>query len=211
MKTALVAGATGLVGRQLVSMLVESERYERIKCLTRTPVVYKSAKIINLVADLDSLPSQTESLKADDIFCCLGTTMKVAGSEEAFRQVDFDYPLRLAKLCKEQGAKQFLLVSALGADSDSKVFYNQVKGEVEAAISKVDFQSFHIFRPSLLLGPRTEQRAGEKAAKVVMNVFDFLIPKKYKAIESSKVARAMLRSASEDLPGKHMHESHEMQ
>ncbi|MEQ9593430.1 MAG: oxidoreductase [Cyclobacteriaceae bacterium] len=211
MKTALVAGATGLAGRQLVSMLVENERYEVIKCLTRRPVEYESAKIINVVTDLDSLIDQKNDLKADDIFCCLGTTMKVAGSKEAFRKVDFDYALQLAKLCREQGATQFLLVSALGADSDSKVFYNQVKGEVEAAISKVDFQSFHIFRPSLLLGPRSEQRAGEKAAKVVMKFFDFLIPKKYKAIDSNKVAKAMLRNAAQDLPGKHIHESHEMQ
>ena len=211
MKIALVAGATGLVGSQLVSMLVEDKGYQTIKCLTRKPVQYKSDKIINLVTDLDSLADQKDKLRADDIFCCLGTTMKVAGSKAAFRKVDFDYPSRLAELCKGQGARQFLLVSALGADRDSNVFYNQVKGELEDAISKVGFQSFHIFRPSLLLGSRGEKRAGEKVAKVVMKFFDFLIPKKYKAIESSKVAKAMLLSASKDLQGQHIYESHGMQ
>jgi uncharacterized protein YbjT (DUF2867 family) len=169
------------------------------------------AKLQNIVADLDTLTEHHDQLKADDVFCCLGTTIKQAGSQAAFRKVDYDYPLELAKLTKNQGASQFLIITALGSDAKSGIFYNQVKGEVEQAIDAVGFDSYHIFRPSLLLGERTEKRAGEGAATVVYKALGFMIPLKYKAIDSAKVAKAMLHFAKQNSKGKFIHESRELQ
>ncbi|HCR55143.1 MAG TPA: oxidoreductase, partial [Cytophagales bacterium] len=151
------------------------------------------------------------ALKANDVFCCLGTTIKNAKTQEAFRKIDFEYPLHLANISKANGASQFLLISALGADPNSSVFYNKVKGEVEGAIASVGFESYHIFRPSLLLGPRSEKRSGEWAAKVFFKLFGFLIPGKYKAIDSAKVARAMLAMARKNGRGIFVYESKSMQ
>ena len=125
--------------------------------------------------------------------------MAKAGSKENFNQVDFYYPLLVAKTSFAQGARQFLIVSALGADKESSIYYNRVKGQVEEAVSQIGFESLHIFRPSLLLGSRIEKRRGEDAAKFIYKAFGFLIPKKYKAIDSAKVARSMLRFANDEI------------
>lgn len=210
-KTALVAGATGLIGSQLLPLLLSSDRYEHVKVLTRKALQIEHPKLENLIVNFDQLSTVGQLLKADDVFCCLGTTMKKAKSKEAFRKVDYTYPLELAKLSKQQGARQYLLVSALGANKDSSIFYNAVKGEVEVAIDAVGFESLDIFRPSLLLGPRKEHRSGEDAAKWFYKIFGFLIPEKYQAIESVKVARAMLHFAGQDQPGKYIYESKSLQ
>src|SRR3970282_1555332 len=139
MKTALVAGASGLVGSQLVTTLLEDQRYETVKAVSRKPLKRIHARLENVVVDFDSLARNPEILRADDIFCCLGTTMKTAGSKAAFEKVDFYYPLELAKIGKSLGAQQYLLVSALGANPNSSIYYNRVKGKVEAAISEVGY------------------------------------------------------------------------
>ncbi len=208
-RVALLAGTTGLVGSSLLEMLLASDGYTHVVALSRKPLDITHAKLENIVVDFDKLSDYP--LQADDVFCCLGTTMKQAKSKEAFRKVDFDYPLQLAKQTKETGATQYLLVSALGAKSTSAIFYNKVKGEIEETITAVGFTSFHIFRPSLLLGSREEQRSGEDAAKVFYKLFNFLIPKKYKGIEAEKVARAMLVKALDKTPGKFVHESDSLQ
>ena len=133
--------------------------------------------------------------------------MAKAGSREKFHKIDYDYPLELARITYSLGAKQYLLVSALGADKGSSLYYNKVKGEVEEAISAVGFETVHIFRPSLLLGERAEKRSGEDAAKFFYKVFGRLIPKKYQAIDSAEVAAAMLHFAAEHKNGKFLHES----
>lgn len=211
MKTALVAGSTGLIGKQLLQLLLDDPAYAEVKALSRKPMDVEHPKLKNIVVDLNKLNEHFDQLKADDVFCCLGTTIKQAGSKEAFRKVDYDYPLELAKLSKNQGATQYLIVTALGSNKMSGIFYNQVKGQVEEAIDQVGFQSYHIFRPSLLLGERTEKRAGEGAATVVYKALGFLIPLKYKAIESAKVAKAMLHMAKQNSTGKFIHESKELQ
>jgi len=211
MRVALLAGGTGLVGSQLLKLLIEDKSYAKIKCLTRSKLSIEDEKIEIIQTDGSNLKDLTGSLQADDVYCCLGTTIKKARTNEAFRKIDFDYPLRLANLSKAAGASQFLLVSSLGADAGSAVFYNKTKGEVEAAIAAVGFDAFHIFRPSLLLGPRSEERSGEDAAKIFFKLFGFLIPAKYKAIQSSKVAKAMLQMAKKDEPGKFIHESNSLQ
>lgn len=212
MKTALIAGATGLIGKQLLQLLLDDPYYEKVKAITRKPLeIQAGSKFENIILNFDNLSEQYAALKADDVFCCLGTTIRIAKTKEAFRKVDFDYPLELARATKNQGASQYLLVSALGADKNSGIFYNKVKGEVEEAIGQLSITSFHVFRPSLLLGERTVQRAGEGAAIAFFRLFGFLIPAKYKAIDSLKVARAMITLAKKSKLGCYIYESKELQ
>lgn len=211
MRTALLAGSTGLIGKQLLELLLEDLHYKVVKAISRKPLDIQHAKLQNIVADFNTLTEHHDQLKADDVFCCLGTTIKQAGSQAAFRQVDYEYPLELARLTKNQGTTQFLIVTALGSDAKSGIFYNRVKGEVEQTIDAVGFDSYHIFRPSLLLGERMEKRAGEGAATVVYKALGFMIPLKYKAIDSAKVAKAMLHFAKQNSKGKFIHESKELQ
>ncbi len=210
MRTALLVGASGLVGRELLDLLLVDTSYDKVIVLTRKPLLIDNAKYENYVIDFDRLTEHYKNIAAHDIFCCLGTTMRVAGSKEAFKKVDYTYPLEIAKLAKAAGAEQYLLVSALGANEKSSIFYNKVKGEVERAIEALGYQSFKIFRPSLLLGNRSEQRNGEDAAKIFYKIFGFIIPAKYKAIEARSVALAMLAAAKLRKPGMIVYESDTM-
>jgi uncharacterized protein YbjT (DUF2867 family) len=211
MKTALIAGSTGLIGKHLLQLLLESDQYNLIKAITRKPLDFQHPKLENIILDFDTMTEQYSHFKTDDVFCCLGTTMKHAGSKDAFKKVDYDYPLEIAKVCKSQGAKQYLLVSSLGANKTSSIYYNQIKGEVEDAIAAVRYDRFHIFRPSLLMGDRIEKRSGEDAAKIIYAIFGFLIPTKYKGIQGAQVAKSMLHFASSLENGKFIHESNELQ
>ncbi len=207
MKVALLAGGTGLIGSQLLQLLVEDEGYNKVKCLTRNTLPISHDKIEIIKTNGENLNEVSSFLVADDVFCCLGTTIKKAGTKEAFRKIDFDYPLHLAQLTQAHGARQFLLISALGADPSSSVFYNKAKGDVEEAIAAIGFNTYHVFRPSLLLGNRSEERSGEDAAKIFFKFFGFIIPGKYKAIDSAKVARAMLAMAKKNEQGTFIYES----
>lgn len=211
MKTAVIAGATGLVGSELLRQLVESARYEKIIALTRRDFPFSHSKLEKIIVDFLNPGTALAGWRVDDVFCCLGTTMAKARSREKFYEVDFTYPLALANATLSLGAKQYLVVSALGADKGSGVYYNRVKGEVEEALRNTGFQTLHIFRPSLLLGPRSEKRAGEDAAKTLYKLFGFLIPKKYRAIDAHTVSRAMLMSASADQQGVYVHESQQIE
>lgn len=206
-KVALIVGATGLIGGQLLELLLTDDRYSKVTALSRKPLSINHSKLDNVVVDFNRLSEYFDRLSADDVFCCLGTTMKQAGSPEAFRKVDFEYPLEIAKITKGLGAKQFLIITALGASKKSSFYYNKVKGEVEEAIGNQGFESYHIFRPSFLQGKRIESRAGEEATKVFFSIFGFLVPKKFKAIDSNKVARAMLMKAKEESRGVFVYES----
>lgn len=211
MKTALIAGSTGLIGNQLLELLLTGDYYDRVVAISRKPLEISHPKLHNVVFEFDRMAEHHDTLKADDVFCCLGTTIKKVKTKEKFRKVDFDYPAALARITKANGASQFLLISALGADKKSGIFYNKVKGEVEEAIGQTGFKSCHIFRPSLLMGDRKESRSGEDAGKVVFKYLGFLIPDKYKGIESVKVARAMQKIAEQHLAGTHIYESKELQ
>jgi len=210
MRTAVIAGGTGLIGGQLLNLLLNSERYDRVIAFTRQPLPAHS-KLVTVELGQDKKLTIDSTWSVDDVFCCLGTTMAKARTKEKFYEVDFTYPLLLAQNTIGRNAKQYLLVSALGADRNSKIYYNHVKGEIEEAISAVGFNTVHIFRPSLLLGPRAEQRSAEDAAKFFYKIFGFLIPAKFKAIESEKVARAMLQFASREQKGTFIHESKDLQ
>lgn len=210
MAVALIAGPTGLVGALLLDLLLEETAYDRVIALSRKPLPKQHPKLDNKVVDFDALEATSE-LRADDVFCCLGTTIRQAGSQEAFRKVDYEYPLALARIAKDLGARQYLLITALGSDKNSSIFYNRVKGDVEAAIGELGIPCFHIIEPSMLLGDRKEHRGGEGVGKFVMKALDFIIPKKYKAIEASKVARGMVVIARQGQPGRHIHSSGELQ
>ena len=213
-KTAIIAGATGLVGSQLLDLLLQDTYYEKVIAITRKPIEGKGTKLENLIVDFKRLEEYAPRITGDDVFCCLGTTMKKAGSKEKFRKVDHDYPLLIARLAKKNNATQYLLISAMGANKSSSIFYNKVKGEVEEAIDSIGYDSYHILRPALLMGPREESRPGESAAQQFFKSFGFLFIgplKKYKAIDAIKVARAMHTIAKENRPGKHIHESKTLQ
>lgn len=212
-KVALIAGATGLTGQHLLQLLLASSRYRQVKVLTRRDEQVEHPKAEMVKVDWDRLEDFTSYLEADDIFCGLGTTMKKAGSKEAFQKVDYQYPLDLARLTLEQGAQQYLLISAMGADADSMFFYNRVKGQLEDDLAKLAFRSIHIFRPSLLLGERQEERKGEETAKVVMNTVKMFMRgplRKYQPIHVARVAKDMLDAAAAEEAGIHIHQNHEM-
>lgn len=212
-KSALVAGATGLVGGELVEQLVADPTYELVTMLVRRAVDLRDPKLHQQVVDFDRLEEAAGACGADAVFCCLGTTIKKAGSQAAFRQVDFAYPLRLVELAKAAGAGRFLIVTAMGADARSAIFYNRVKGEVEQALIRLDLPALDIFRPSLLLGRRPEVRPGEAAGAVLMRAVAPLLAgplKPYRAIAGADVARAMRVVAAGSTAGVHIHRSDEI-
>lgn len=208
-KTALVIGATGLIGELLTHRLVDSPFYEKVKVLVRKSLTWQHPHLQEVQFDFDH-PNGLLT-QADDIFCCLGTTIKKAGSKEAFRKVDYQYPLDIARLSLANGARQFAIVTAVGSNPDSSIFYNRVKGEVERDLTTLNFPTLLIFHPSLLLGNRSENRLGERIGAGVMRLFSPLIPAKYKGIEGDKVARAMLETMQQGLTGKHVFESDVLQ
>jgi len=194
MKTAILAGATGLIGSQLLNNLLANNQYDKIIVLVRKEIPIHSSKLKQIIVDYNNLQFINDHLKCDDVFCCLGTTIKKAGNQDEFLKVDFQYCLNLAIETYKNGASNFYLVTALGANENSKVFYNSVKGKLENAIHHIGFKSFYIFRPSLLLGNRNEFRLGEKIMQVIMEPLSKLMVgsmKKYAAIESNQVAKAM--------------------
>ena len=207
-RTAIVAGGTGLVGRFLLEVLIGQDRYQKIIALTRSELSIEDSKLHQVIVDFDNLEKIKDKLIGTDVFCCLGTTIKKAGNQEAFRKVDYEYPLSLARICSDNGAERFFLISAMGADPNSLFFYNRVKGEIEAAITQFPFKALHIFRPSLLLGPRAENRPGEEWGKMFAKVMPWLGPfRKFQPIEARVVATAMLRASQQESTGLHIYPS----
>jgi uncharacterized protein YbjT (DUF2867 family) len=196
-RSALLAGATGLVGSFLLERLLASPRYARVVVWARREIGKTHPKLKVEIVDFERLAQRR--LEADDVFCCLGSTIRQAGSQRAFHHVDFDYPVALAGAAARGGAKRFLVVSALGANPRSRVFYNRVKGEMEKAVRVAAVPKTYIFRPSLLSGPRKEERPGEKIGLVVGALLGPLLGK-YRPIHADRVAAAMVWAAEGDLP-----------
>lgn len=208
-RQALVIGATGLVGGLLVRSLLQNPAYGRIRVLVRRPLEMEHPKLEQHVVDWEQLEEQKDLFRdVDDLYCCLGTTIKKAGSQENFRQVDFHYPVKAAKLAKEHGLSQMLVISSMGADAGSRVFYSRTKGEMEEALTDIGFRSLHIFRPSLILGDRKEKRLGEQLAAHAMTFLDRWMKgrvDKYRAIQASTIARAMMNIALVQTNGNHVY------
>ena len=206
-KTALIAGASGLTGGYLLNLLLESPEYSSVIAYVRKSSGLTHPKLKEIVVDWETLQ---EPVAAEDIFCCLGTTIKKAGSQEAFRRVDYNYPLQLAQLQYRGGSQQFLLVSAMGADAKSSIFYSRVKGELENALQSIGYKSLHIFRPSFIAGPRKESRTGEKIGLAIFSILSPLFIgslKKYAPIQAEHIARAMLRTAQKNEQGTKVYDS----
>ncbi len=196
MATALIAGASGLVGSHLLRLLLEAAEYDRVIALGRRRLELSHPKLVQVMADFAALEEVSADLHCADAFCCLGTTIRQAGSRAAFRAVDHAAVLAFAWAARRNGAARFFVVTALGADARSRVFYNRVKGETEEALEVLDFETLAIFRPSLLLGPRVEKRPGERLGAAVLWLAEPLLLgglRKYRAIRAEVVARAMLR------------------
>ncbi|HYG97625.1 MAG TPA: NAD-dependent epimerase/dehydratase family protein [Terriglobales bacterium] len=211
-KTALIAGATGLVGTYCLSDLIVSPAYSRIVALVRRRMPLNHPKLDQRVVDFDQLQELPVSA-CDDIFLALGTTIKKAGSQAAFRKVDFELPRRIADASLRLGAQRAVLVSSVGAAPNSRNFYLRVKGELEQAIASMTFEAFHILRPSLLLGRRAESRFGEGIAQTIMPALGPLMLgqlKRYRAIPAETVAKAMVAAAQAALRGVHVYEFEEI-
>ena len=195
MKTALIAGASGLIGKELVQKLISSDDYRLVYSLVRKKSGVVHAKIREMIIDFDKIGEIIFDETIDDVFCTLGTTMKQAGSRENFKKVDYEYVIALANRGKQSGASKFLVISAMGADPKSSVFYSQVKGMTEEVLKHTGFKQLVIFRPSLLLGKRDKARFAERLSGFFMKAFNLIIPDNYKAIEAEKVAESMLKMA----------------
>ena len=206
-RTALLAGGTGLTGGHLLSLLLADSRYTLVHALVRKLGLPAHPRLQEQFFDHEH-PTKLSAI--DDVFCCLGTTIKKAGSQAAFRKVDFDYVVSLARLARKAGAKRFLVISSLGANAHSAVFYSRVKAEMELALRDIGYEELHIFQPSLLLGNRTESRRAERygiAAAGVSTPFMFGPMRKYRPVEAQKVARAMLSAAWAQHRGNHVYTS----
>ena len=191
--TATIIGATGLIGNHLLIELLNDPYFGTVRVLVRRPLDLTHPKLEKKLVDFTDNDSLLVALSNSDvIFCSIGTTQKkVKGDKEAYRKIDFDIPTKLARFSKMVGCEKFILVSSVGANSQSGNFYIKLKGEVEDVVKTVGLRSLHILRPSFLLGNRKEFRIGELIGKPLMQIFSFAIPAKYKAIQAKDVAKAM--------------------
>lgn len=204
-RRAVVFGATGLVGARCLEHLLADETWQKVTCLVRRPLGRSHARLEERVADFDA-PMELE--RVDDVFCALGTTMKKAGSRDAFRKVDYEMPLALAQRARTAGAERMTVVSSVGADAASSTFYLRTKGELEAALQSIGFRALHVFRPSYLVGDRAESRPAEAVGIAVTRGIGALLMggmRKYRAIEADVVARAMVRAAKRSDAGTFVH------
>lgn len=207
-RTVLLVGATGLVGRECLRLLLADPDVRRLVVLTRRPLPLEigAAKLDAHVVDFARLDDHAELFAVDQIICALGTTMRHAGSRERFRAVDYDLVLHIAQLGAARGVRHFLLVSSLGANASSRVFYSRVKGELEDAIRTLPFRSITIVRPSILLGKRGERRVREQIGKRLAR----FAPRRYRPVEASVVAERLVHEAQLDAPGIRVIESTEL-
>lgn len=206
-RTATILGATGLIGSRLIKLLRQGSYFSKIRVISRRPLELADTGIDVRVIDFENLNAFKLAITGSDaVFCAVGTTnKKVKGDKDAYRKVDYEIPVHAAELCAETGCQLFLLVSSVGASSKSSNFYLHLKGEVEDAISDMNIGSVSVFRPSMLLGERAESRPAELIAKALSAPFSFLFPGKYKPVEGTDVARAMISASKKELPGFHIY------
>ncbi len=209
----IVAGGTGLVGSALLNLLLDDENIEEVISVVRKQTNKNHPGLKELIVDFDQLENYKNELTGDAIFCCLGTTIKKAKTKENFKKVDYRYPLELAKVAFENEVPNYHIITAMGSDSNSSIFYNRVKGEVEEAISQYDFESLNIYRPSLLMGDREESRPGENFGIILAKVLNPLMLgplRKYRGIDINDVARTIYLTFKNPKKGKHIFLSDEI-
>jgi uncharacterized protein YbjT (DUF2867 family) len=209
---ALILGYTGAVGSALLEELVKSDKVNSIVCLGRRPAAYDHHKIQFVQADLSKLVNHLDAFSGiSRVYCCLGTTMKQAGSKEAFKKVDYNMVVDAANIAKQAGVTHFSLISAVGADAKSNIFYNRVKGETESALEAVGFDRISIYRPGLLLGERKEVRVGERIGAAILPLIQWIFPARFRAIQVRTVAKAMLLNSIKTDEGKEVIFNEEME
>lgn len=205
-KTAAIIGATGLIGSNLVDLLLEDDYFSTVRIIVRRPQQKTDPKMEVKLVDFDDAESLKLALEGTDaVFCCIGTTQKkVKGDKTLYRKIDFDIPVKAARFCKEAGCEKFIIVTSAGANSRSKTFYLKLKGEVEDALQTTGLRSIHIMQPGILLGDRKENRPGEKIGQAIMKLLSGLLGgslKKYRPIHAKTVASAMLEAAKKEEAG----------
>lgn len=210
-RKALIVGATGLIGGYCLQSLLDDPGYSGVTAVVRKPILKTHRKLKAVISKFSNLETDLANTQAHDVYCCLGTTMKKAGSQDAFKQVDLSLVVTVAELMRKQGAEQFIVISSMGADKNSRVFYSRVKGEMEQALQQLDYPCLRIIRPSLLLGKRNEFRFGEKIGAWLTPVLKpFLMGslKKYRPVQAESVAEFMVKVAMEKpVAGVHVYES----
>ncbi|MCR8644725.1 oxidoreductase [Paenibacillus sp. N1-5-1-14] len=209
-RTAWIVGGTGVVGTELVKQALESKAYSRVVMLVRKPISLTHPKLEQREVEFNKLADYEFMMNGDDVFCCLGTTIKKAGSQQAFRLVDYDYPVQLAQIAKKQGAQRFLIITAMGANARSIIFYSRVKGELEQQLQALGLPALHIFRPSLITGNRQDRRSGEAFAVILMKVLNPLLVgpmRKYRSIDAAVIASAMLHATDQQTEGSSIYNS----
>jgi uncharacterized protein YbjT (DUF2867 family) len=214
MKTALIIGSTGLIGSQLLELLLDSEEYATVITFVKRDSGIHHPKLKQHIIDFEKPEDYQNFVVGDDFFCTFGTTIKKAGSQDAFRKVDFEYPKAFATIALQNNVKQFLIISSLGADTNSGNFYLKTKGEIQDFLKNCNFESISVLQPSLLLGHRKEFRLGEKIGTFFMKLFSIILIgnlKKYKAIQSEAVAKAMFIIAQKNYKGFKIIESDSIQ
>jgi uncharacterized protein YbjT (DUF2867 family) len=212
-RTALLVGATGLVGGHLLDLVLANPAYGHLTALVRRPLSRTADKLTQRVVDFEHLPESSGDWQADDVFLCLGTTIAVAGSQEKFRRVDHDYTVETARLARDRGAARLGLISSVGAAEGVSSFYLRVKGETERDVSALGYESVEVFRPSLLVGDRTEKRRGEAAGIAVTRAVSWAMVgglRAYRPIQAERVAAAMVRAVLQAKPGRHVHSYDEL-
>lgn len=213
-KTAILLGASGLVGSFLLDILLDSEEYQTIIVFVRKQLEKQHSKLKQYVIDFDVPHTYKDLVVGDDLFCCLGTTIKQAGSQEAFRKVDLEYPTKFAQIAEENGIKQYLIITSVGADSHSSTFYLKTKGECEDDIRKRQISSISVFRPASLIGERKTKRWTESVSVPLLKVFSVFLfgrLKKYKPVSAEQVAKAMFIIAQNPQKGYNVYESDKIQ
>lgn len=196
----LLVGATGLVGRHVLELALADERVTQVVAPVRRPLP-EHPRLLAPQVDYEQLPEDADWWRADAVICTLGTTMKLAGSREAFRRVDHDYPLQVARLAHRHGTPTYALNSAVGANARSRFFYNRVKGELEAHLGEVGFASLALVRPGLIGGQRADHRRGEGAMLRVLGLLEPLLPRGWRINPAANIAQALLTAALEPRPG----------
>ena len=199
MKTAIIIGATGLVGNLITQKLLEDNRYEKVKVFVRRSLNINNPKLEEHIVDFDNIALWKNNLSGDELYSALGTTIKKAGSKDAQYKIDFTYQYEAANAASENGVRKYLLVSSLGANSKSNNFYLRMKGSLDEKVQQLSFDRIRIFRPSILVGDRSEKRFGESLGIKIAGTLTKIIPalKKYRPIEATRVAEAMIKSANQ--------------
>lgn len=211
--TALIYGASGLIGSYLLEILLNSSEFDKVTVVVRKELSIQHDNLVQLVTDFDKLRYYQDSLSADHVFCAIGTTKKKTPNKAEYYRIDHDYPLLAAAIALENNAKSFHLVSAIGADPKSNIFYSKTKGELEEEVKMLPFPSLHIYRPSLLTGKRNEKRSMEELSSSIMKIIDPILIgnlKKYQSIPAELVALAMYKEAISPSKGTFLHLSDEI-